>query len=400
MFDMSAASFDTPIPATGLEHILGLVVSGTSTTRADLARHTGLARSTVSQRVDDLIKAGLLEEVEGGVSSGGRPPRELRLRRDTNLLVGVDLGATHCDVAVADVSGEILARCRDACRIDSGPHEVLGLVARRIKELLTQIDRPASALKAIGIGVPGPVEFSSGRPNNPPIMPGWNGFSIPTYLGDIFGCDVVVDNDVTIMAIGEHRQHLPNLRNLLFVKVATGIGCGIIANGAPYRGADGCAGDIGHVPIHGYEEVLCRCGNVACLEAIAGGAALVKAMSEKGLDCASTTDLVRLADDGQTDVLVAVRSAANLIGEVLATLVNFFNPEAIVIGGTLIGIKDTLVVGIREAIYRRSLPLATSNLAIIATQTGRQAGILGAIELAREQMLAPARIKPVIAAIA
>ncbi|MER6946921.1 ROK family transcriptional regulator [Nonomuraea sp. NPDC000554] len=382
----------TPQPGSPGD-VLSLISAGSATTRSDLARLTGLARSTISQRVDALIESGLVEETESGESTGGRPPRQLRLRTEVHAFAGVDLGATHCRVALMDMSGEVLAECEDPVQVVDGPETVLAHVDQRLDLLLGQAGRPRSALRAIGIGVPGPVEFATGRPNNPPIMPGWNEYPIPEFFA---GCEVLVDNDVNAMALGEHRNAFPGIRHLLFVKVGTGIGCGIVAEGRLHRGAQGSAGDIGHIRVSGHEDAGCRCGNSACLEAVAGGAALARRLTELGVPAETGADVVALVQGGNTQALRLVREAGRLIGEVLAGLVNFFNPEVIVIGGVLSRVHEHLLAGVRETVYRRSLPLATHHLSIVPSRTGINAAALGAGSLAIEHYLSPDNINRIV----
>ncbi|MFI6499332.1 ROK family protein [Nonomuraea typhae] len=373
--------------------VLTLICAGSATTRSDLARLTGLARSTISQRVDALIERGLVEETDSGESTGGRPPRQLRLHTDDHTVAGVDLGATHCRIALMDLTGRVLGECEDPLHIAEGPETVLAHVDTQLDRLLGEAGRPRTALKSLGVGVPGPVEFATGRPNNPPIMPGWNDYPIPDYFA---GATVLVDNDVNVMALGEHRNAFAATGHLLFVKVGTGIGCGIVAQGALHRGASGSAGDIGHIRVSGHEEAGCRCGNSACLEAVAGGAAIARRLTELGFAAESGADVVRLVQSGNTQALRLVREAGRLIGEVLASLVNFFNPEVIVIGGALSRVHEHLLAGIRETVYRRSLPLATHHLTIVPSRTGVNAAALGAGILAIEHYLSPENINRII----
>jgi predicted NBD/HSP70 family sugar kinase len=373
-----------------------LISAGSATTRADLARVTGLARSTVSQRVDALVAHGLIQESDDSESTGGRPPRQLRLRTEDNMVMGVDLGATHCRLALMDISGRVLATCEDALLIAEGPEAVLGHVDRRMHDLLGEADRPLEALRAIGMGVPGPVEFATGQPNNPPIMPGWNEYPIPEFFTERYGISVLVDNDVNVMALGEQRSAFPDTRYLMFVKIGTGIGCGIIADGELHRGAQGCAGDIGHIRVSGHDDAGCRCGNSACLEAVAGGAALARQLSDHGFEVETGAQVVELVMSGNIQALRLVREAGRVVGGVLAGLVNFFNPEVIVIGGVLSAVHDHLLAGVREVIYRRSLPLATHHLEIVPSETGAAAAALGAGILAIEHFLSPGHIDQVL----
>jgi predicted NBD/HSP70 family sugar kinase len=242
-------------------------------------------------------------------------------------------------------------------------------------------------VRGVGLGVPGPVAFATGEPVNPPIMPGWDGFSIPGWFGR-YGAPVLVDNDVNIMAIGEHWCHWRDTEHLLFVKVGTGIGCGIVAGRVIHRGAQGAAGDIGHIRVAG-DDVMCRCGNVGCLEAVAGGQALAQRLTEQGFEASNSRDVVGLVRTGVPQAVRMVREAGRSIGQVLAGSVNFFNPGVIVMGGDLGEAHEHLLAGVREVIFERSPPLATRDLRIVSSSLGDRAGVVGAASMAIEHILAP-----------
>ena len=239
--------------------------------------------------------------------------------------------------------------------------------------------------------MPGPVEFDTGRPVNPPIMPGWDGFDIPAWFADRYDAPVLVDNDVNIMARGEHWVHWRSTPHLLFVKVGTGIGCGIVADGHIHRGARGAAGDIGHIRATG-EDVICACGNIGCLEAVAGGHALATRLAATGVEASNSRDVVRLVHEGNVSATQMVRAAGRTLGEVLAGTVNFFNPAVIVIGGDIAEAHAQLLAGVREGIFSRSLPLATRDLRIVPCRLGDRAGVSGAAITAIEQVLSPAAV--------
>ena len=371
--------------------LLSLIRAGTAVTRADLARHTGLARSTVAQRVDALLASGLLLEAGDTPSTGGRPATMLAFNHQAGVVLVADLGATHARVAVTDLAGTTLAERAGDLDIALGPAEVLKWVSARFHELLDQTAHNPVDVRGIGIGVPGPVEFDTGRPVNPPIMPGWDGFDIPGWFADRYGAPVLVDNDVNIMARGEHWVHWRRTPHLLFVKVGTGIGCGIVADGHIHRGARGAAGDIGHIRATG-EDVICACGNIGCLEAVAGGHALATRLAASGVDAQNSRDVVRLVHEGNVKATQMVRAAGRTLGEVLAGTVNFFNPAVIVIGGDIAEAHAQLLAGVREGIFSRSLPLATRDLRVVQCRLGDRAGITGAAITAIEQVLAPAAV--------
>jgi predicted NBD/HSP70 family sugar kinase len=381
-----------PPSLTGAGAVLRLIRHGDAGTRADLARLTGLARSTVAQRVDALLAYGLVREVTGAASTGGRPPTVLALNPDAGIVLAADLGATHSRLAVTDLAGDSLAEVALDMDIADGPEKVLGWVHERFLTLIEDSARAVTDVRGIGVGLPGPVSFSTGQAVNPPIMPGWDGFSVPHWFGERFDAPVLVDNDVNIMALGEHWTHWRETENLLFVKVGTGIGCGIVAGQNIHRGAQGAAGDIGHIRVSGHDDVVCRCGNTGCLEAVAGGRALARRLTEAGAVAEGSRDVVELVRAGDTRAVRMVREAGRSLGEVLAACVNFFNPAVIVIGGDLGHVHEQLLAGIREVTFQRSLPLATQHLRTVPAQLGDRAGIIGAAIMAIEHALEPSVI--------
>nr|WP_298885592.1 ROK family transcriptional regulator [uncultured Serinicoccus sp.] len=373
--------------------VFELLRDGRPRTRAQLAEETGMARSTVAARVDVLLRMGLVAPVGGGRSTGGRPPALIAMNPAARVVAGVDVGATHAVAALTDLGGTVLGERRAALDVADGPDVVLGWVTGAIGELLAETRRPATDLAAVGIGLPGPVQHSSGRPINPPIMPGWDRYDVPAHLQRTYPVPVLVDNDVNIMALGEQGTFLPDVADLIFVKVATGIGAGIISGSRLQRGAQGTAGDLGHVRVSSGDGVICRCGNEGCLEAIAAGPALAEALAAGGLAVDSTAGVVELVRAGDKAAVQEVRRAGRDIGEVLATMVNLMNPSAVVIGGRLSEAGEHLLAGIREIVYQRSLPLATEHLRIVASKAGAQAGVLGAATMAVEHVLSPEAIE-------
>jgi predicted NBD/HSP70 family sugar kinase len=350
---------------------------------------TGLGRSAVAQRVDALVAASLVGSVGEAASTGGRPPAQLAFNPAARVALAVDVGATHVRVGLTDLASVVLAEDRHEIDISLGPEAVLTWAVERGRGLLAEQGRSVPDLIGVGIGLPGPVEHATGKPRNPPIMPGWDGFDVPGYVGAALGTVVVADNDVNVMALGERFLGFPSVDQLLFVKVATGIGSGIVSHGTLHRGADGAAGDMGHIQVPGGADVLCRCGNHGCLEAIASGAAVAGRLRAAGLSAAGSREVVELVRSGSVEALQEVRQAGRVIGEVLASAVSLLNPSVIVIGGSLADAGDPLLAGVREVVYRRSLPLATANLRIVPAVGGERAGIIGAACLVIDDVLAP-----------
>ncbi len=392
-------------PETGA--VLSHLRSAGEASRTDLARHFGLSRPTVEVRLAQLRELRLIEDVGRGRSTGGRPPSVVRFAPERGSVIGVDLGASSLDVAVTDLDGRPLARRGAAADVRDGPEPVLELVRRLIDDVLAEDPAAHARLVGIGVGLPGPVEFGSGRPVAPPIMPGWDGYPVRDALAQAYGVPVHVDNDVNVMAEGERwAGRGAEVDHFLWVKIGSGIGCGIVVDGRLYRGSQGCAGDIGHIAV-GADTTPCRCGRTGCLEAVAGGYALGIAAGELAASGRSpvlaelraaghaitAADLRPAVERGDHVAVELVRSAGTAIGSVLAGVVNFANPQLVVIGGGVSGVGDLLLASIREEIYRRSLPLATRDLIVTRSDLGVDAGVVGAAAVVLDQLyrLAPAR---------
>jgi predicted NBD/HSP70 family sugar kinase len=362
-----------------------LLRDGGGRTRSELADLTGLARSTIAARVDELIASGLVAAAGEARSSGGRPPTRFAFDPHARVVLAADLGATHATLAVTDLGAGVIGELTEPIEIADGPDLVLSRLWTIWSTILTDAGRTADDVAGVGIGVPGPVEFATGRPTNPPIMPGWDGFDIPAFVHRYVRAPVLVDNDVNLMALGEFDEGWRDDRHLLFVKVATGIGAGIVADGRLDRGAQGSAGDLGHVQAPGHYDV-------ECLEAVAAGPAIAARLRERGVDVDSTAGVVDLIRSGNAAALQEVRQAGRVIGAVLATCVNLLNPSVIVIGGRLAEAGEHLLAGVREVVYHRSPPLATQHLRISPSHTGRRAGVRGASAMVIQAVLAPAAV--------
>lgn len=386
MVDISRGS---ALGTSGASELFQLLRDGRPRTRAELATVTGLARSTIATRVDSLMALGLVSPVGDALSTGGRPPSRFALNPSARVVLAADLGASHATLAVTDLSGTVLGELREAIDIASGPEAVLSWMVEAAGTLLARIDRSHDELVAIGIGVPGPVEHSTGRPVNPPIMPGWDRFDVPGWVQQHLQVPVLVDNDVNIMALGERAFAWPNAEHLMFVKIATGIGSGVISSGRLQRGAQGIAGDIGHVQVARGVGIPCHCGNRGCLEALASGPAIARDLRKAGIDVATGSDVVDLVKRGNIEAIQAVRQAGRDIGEVLTTAVSLINPSVIAIGGSMARAGEHLIAGVREIVYTRSMPLATEHLSIVQSSAAEHAAVLGASMLAIHHALSP-----------
>jgi predicted NBD/HSP70 family sugar kinase len=364
--------------------LLAVLRDGTPRTKSELAEITGRARSTVSARLTELLDRGLVVQLERMVSTKGRPSALYALGTVQRVIGAIDLGARHGVFAITDLVGEILASRSTRLDIADGPEKVLEQAVIALQDLLDELGRSTGDVVAIGVGLPGPVEHETGIPISPPIMPGWDRFDVMGYLRTSFDVPVVVDNDVNVMAVGERLSAPDDEANVLVVKIATGIGAGVIAGGHLVRGADGAAGDIGHIQVPGGTERYCRCGQLGCCESIASGSGIAQTLTEMGIEAAGTDDVVRLVRGGDLDATRIVRDAGRTIGRVLAACICVLNPGLIVIGGDLAQVGEPLLAGIREVVYQQSQPLATKHLRIVASSNNRFAGVLGASRLAQD----------------
>jgi glucokinase-like ROK family protein len=372
--------------------------------RSEISNITGWSKAKASQEIRSLVDKGYLVEVGEGVSQGGRKPRLLRINNQLGYIAGIDIGATSLDIALADVTGLILQRCSEPTDVKLSPEIVFGRCTELLLELIQAQGAAAEQLLGIGIGVPGPVDFARGVLVAPPLMPEWENFPIRDFFKKTFASAfVVVDNDVNIMALGEQRAgDGAGIDHFIFVKIGTGIGAGIISNGKIHRGSDGCAGDIGHICVD-KQGPLCACGNKGCLEAMTAGPAIaLKALeaARNGLSPIlnqmrdANGGIIRPEDvngacrEGDQAALDIIRDSGETIGDVLASLVNFFNPSHIFIGGGIANFGNHLLVAIRRAVLHRSLPLATTHLSIKFSRVGSNAGVMGAISLALDYLFA------------
>ena len=360
--------------------------------KAQLATALQVSRTTVGAEVARLGELGLAVEAGPAASRGGRRSTIVDLSPDIRF-AGIAIGATGLSVGVTDGRLTTLGVQRRECDIKQGPEVVLAQALQTLREVMAQVG--VARLSGAGVGVPGPVDFHRGLPVSPPIMPGWDGYPVRDAVSRELGCPVVLDNDVNVLAVGEqHAGVARSARDFLYVKIGTRIGCGIVIDGSIYRGVDGCAGDIGHIRVEEFGPT-CACGNTGCLEAFAGGAALARDATAAALAGRSERLAAILAEQGElsaADVgralgagdpvaVQLIRDSGRRVGQVLASLVSFFNPGLIVIGGGVTGLGHALLAEIRGVTYRRSLPLATGNLPIVLSELGAEGGVVGAARL-------------------
>jgi predicted NBD/HSP70 family sugar kinase len=305
------------------------------------------------------------------------------------VVLAADLGAAHATLALCDLSGRPLAEAVHEVRLADGPEPVLRWVEQRWREMLDASGVVVGRVLGLGVCVPGPVDVATGRVlHHTPVLPGWHGHPLRDLLEQRFGVVCVVDNDANAMALAEHHSEWPDSSPLLFVKVATGIGAGVVVDGRLLRGADGAEGDIGHVRITSADDgPLCVCGARGCLAASASGRALARALREQGEDVPDSRSVVELASTGHAEATRLVREAGLVIGDVLATAVSLLNPRVLALGGDLALLQDHFVGAVCERLYQRTQPQAARGLRVVASALGDRAGVVGAARLALEEVL-------------
>ncbi|KGI81526.1 ROK family transcriptional regulator [Actinopolyspora erythraea] len=370
--------------------------------RAELGEAIRLSRSKLAHEIDRLTELEFVESGGFAASRGGRRSSIVRLSRDLRF-VGVDIGATSVDVAVTNGELEVLGHSSAEIGVHNGPPTVLDTALDLLGKL--RAEGVAPDIHGAGVGIPGPVSFREGVPVAPPIMPGWDQYPVRETMSQALGVPVQVDNDVNLMALGElHAGVARSVDDFLLVKIGTGIGCGIVVGGELHRGVSGSAGDIGHIQID-ENGPPCACGNRGCLEAYASGTALARdamAAARAGrsprlaellegsgaLSAADVTDAVSVGDPVAVQLL---RDGGHRVGQVLASLVSFFNPGLVVVAGGVAGAGHSLLAEMRSAVYRRSLPLATGNLPIVLSELAAAAGVVGGARLISDQVLSVPR---------
>jgi predicted NBD/HSP70 family sugar kinase len=381
---------------TSLLRIVNMVRNGEARTRPEIGKVTGLGRGVVTQRVDQAIQMGYLTEDALGASSGGRQPRRLRFRAERGLIVICALGVLHVRVGITALEGDILEDIHRTWDISRGPEETLKMVMSLVDEVLKK--GPKQPVWSVVVGLPGPVDFATGQPVAPPIMPGWNDFDVRKPFLERFHAPVWVDNDVNLLALGERARRRDFGVNLIYCKIGSGIGAGLLSEGKIHRGANGAAGDIGHIRI-GDSDAQCRCGKVGCLEASAGGWALVQ-QAEMAISGGHTSslaartkksrltvhDIALAAQAGDALAISLVQKSARVAGESLAAMVNMFNPGVVVLGGAIASAGEVFLAEARQRIYELSLPLATRDLIITFSTKDEREPLRGGAELAREQL--------------
>ena len=377
-----------------LSEVAKLVAGDVAVSKADLVQVTGLARSTVTGAVDALLSGGIFQITGARPTPGrGRPAERLSLSPNSGVVLIADLAAAASRLAIVDLQQQILANERLEYEAALGPREVLELIADRFRTLRDETC-PAVPVRQLVIGLPSPVDSMRGLPVRPPRVPGWHNFRVRDELSRMLGCPVWLENDVNLRALGEARALPADQQPLIFVKVGAGIGGGLVgSDGRLHYGADGGAGDVGHVRLLGAEARPCVCGNVGCVEAVASLSAITRSLqalpARESVAVKDSNDVLELIRRGDPTTMTLVRESGELVGELIAMLVHFYNPARVALGGAITAASDEFLAAVRAVVYQRALPLGTRNLVLSASALGDHGGIAGATVLGVERALSP-----------
>lgn len=372
--------------------ILALIASKSADTRSSIAHLTGLSRSTVTERLDVLFEMGLIRETAGVQPSGGRPSKTITLNDGSHLILAADIGEDHIRLLVTDLSASVLVESVTEIAVSEGPAATLGWIAHEGGRLVEQLGRRKEEILGLGLSVPAPVDFARGQVVAPSVMTGWDGLDIQAEFRRLLDIPVLVENDVNARGLGEYLLAWHDYDQVFYVKADTGIGSAILTGGALFRGAQGVAGDIGHMRLDPQGGPLCRCGAIGCVEALAAGWAINRDLTAEGFEITSAHDAIELVRSGSPEAIHHVRESGRVLGRAIAYCVNLLNPSIIVVGGNLTGAGEHLLMGIRESVYQYSLPLATRDLRVAQARGDERCGAIGAAQLVIEYSLQADRV--------
>jgi predicted NBD/HSP70 family sugar kinase/biotin operon repressor len=364
--------------------VLGALRERGRISQADIARATGLSRTTVHTLVSELKNSGLVHEVETSAHDirGGRPAVQLMLRDSSLAVVGIDFGHSHVQVAVADIAHNVLAERRRDLDVRHDARTAIDTATRMVVEVLAEGHVERKAVIAAGIGVPGPVDRGRGTAGSATILPGWTGVRIATEMQQRLGMPVEIENDANLGALAEMTWGAGReCSNFAYIKAATGIGAGIVIDGRLLRGASGTAGEIGHTTLD-ESGALCYCGNRGCLETVASGPAIIALVSSGHPELLTLGQVIELASSGDARCRRAISDAGREIGVAVAGLCNLINPERVIVGGLLSRVGELLLQPIRESIRRHAVFAAAERVEVVPAVFVERAELLGSLALA------------------
>lgn len=386
-----------PLPGATAGDVLALIRTGRATTRGELGRLTGLSRTAVSARLSSLAAAGLVLEGEEESATGGRPASTLVLDRDAGLVLAVAVGRSRSQMSVCALDGTELAAASHDQEVGLGPDVLMPVVAGHLARMLADLGRTGEEVRGVGLSLAGTVDRDRGVSVDSPALSGWDGVPLADYLREVSDAPLVVDNDCNVMAASERDGHLRDHDDVLVLKASTGLGLGIVAGGHLVRGHRGAAGELGHVKVPAAAGLPCRCGDTGCLEAVAGGWALVERLREGGREVHHVRDLVAQAVAGHGEARAIVRESGRRVGEALAATVTVLNPRAVVVGGDMAGAFDTFAAGLRDTLFPATTALAGRDLQLLPATYGERAGLVGCVRLVLDEVLSPRAVDALLA---
>lgn len=381
---MQTPGSQSSLHRANLERVVRAVRLAGSLTQAEIARSTGLSAATVSNIVRELKEAGTVEVTD--TSAGGRRARSVSLSGDAGIVIGVDFGHTHLRVAVGNLAHQVLAEESEPLDVDASWVEGFDRAEALVGRLVEGIGIGRDKVIGVGLGVPGPIDVESGTLGSTAILPGWAGINPRRELSQRLGVPVYVDNDANLGALGELVWGSGRgVKDLAYIKVASGVGAGLVINGQIYRGPGGTAGEIGHITLDESGPV-CRCGNRGCLETFAAARYVLPLLQSSHGPELTMERVVELARGGDPGCRRVITDVGRHIGSGVASLCNLLNPSRVVLGGSLADAGELVLAPIRESVGRYAIPSAARQLSVLTGSLGGRAEVLGALALVLSEM--------------
>lgn len=351
--------------------------------RATLARELGMSPTTAASLVDELLTAGLVMETPATPQGGrGRPARLVAATTPPGLVAGIDIGRRHLRIALADHASQVLAEHVVDIEPDRDRERTTEDALELVAQLLEGVDDPSGELDAVGVGLPGPLQSDTGTVTTGTILPEWVGYDIVAVLHERLAVPVAIDNDANLGMLGESRHgRARGANDAVYIKVSSGIGCGMLLDGDLYRGAAGTAGELGHTVIDPAGPV-CRCGSRGCLETVASVPALLEALGPALGHGADLEEVFDRAAAGERACLRALNDMGQAVGRGIAVVCNVLNPQAVIVGGPLAAAGEVFFDAVQSTVGATAVPQATAGLVIEAAELGSRAELVGALELA------------------
>ena len=374
--------------ATSVGDLYALIREKRDLTRAEIGKLTGLSRTAVNSRVRELTSRDLVIEHDQAPSTGGRPPTLLSFNADAGVVLTAAVGGSRTRLGVCNLAGEVLTADDIDQEPGLGPGDLMPEVVKRLDLLLAESGHLAAQIFGVGLSLPGTVDQPRGSSVDTPVLSGWDGAPLIPYFRELTEAPVVLGNDANVIALAEWRAGAGRgFDDLLVIKASTGLGAGIISGGALQRGAIRAAGEFGHNKTAAADANACRCGDIGCLETVAGGWALVRALREEGRPVQNLRDVIELAHGGDALARRLIRESGRHVGEVLAAAVNLLNPAALVVAGDVAGAYDIFVAGLRETLYGNATALATRVLEVLPCALGDRGGVIGSAMMVLDHVL-------------